>query len=150
MKLATFVRYSLKNRNPHIPLLHCTTKLHKDPPDKMKPISSNIDAPCELIAKWLVREFSKLTPPKSFSVKNGAEFVKRMEDVRVGRNEILVSYDVETLYPSIPVDESIVLLRQWLISCKVPEPHIAIYVDLAVLCMNQNYFVFRGVMCKQR
>lgn len=53
-KLAKSVRYTLKNRNPHIPLLHCTTKLHKDPPDKMRPISSNIDAPCERIAKWLV------------------------------------------------------------------------------------------------
>lgn len=68
-KLGETVRYTLKNRNPHIPLLHCTTKLHKEPPDKMRPISSNIDVPCERIAKWLVKEFGNVAPPKSFSVK---------------------------------------------------------------------------------
>lgn len=70
--------------------------------------------------------------------------------MRVGRNEIMVSYDVESLYPSIPVDESVVLLRNWLKSCGLPTPYIDMYVDLTELCMNQNYFVFRGKICKQR
>ncbi len=149
-KLTKSVRYTLKNRNPHVPILYCTTKLHKVPPDKMRPISSNIDAPCERIAKWLVCEFSKFPQPKSFSVKNGIEFVDRLKNVKVGRNEIMVSYDVESLYPSIPVDESVVLVRRWLKSCKVPEPYINMYFDLTELCMNQNYFLFRNKIYKQR
>lgn len=61
-KLAKIVRFKLKNRNPHVPRLHCTTKLHKIPPNKMRPIFSNIEAPCERIAKWLVKQFSLLKP----------------------------------------------------------------------------------------
>lgn len=48
------VRWTLKVKNPHIPRFHGYTKIHKDPPDKTRPIASNIDAPCENIAKWLV------------------------------------------------------------------------------------------------
>lgn len=126
--MAETVTYCLKNRNPHTPTLHCATKLHKVPPDKMRPISSNIDAPCERIAKWLVKEFSKLTPPESFSVKNGADFVSKMKNVKLRRNEIMVSYDVDS------VEESLVLLRKWLKSQGTAEPYIDMYMDLTKMC----------------
>lgn len=89
----------------------------------MRHISANIDAPCERIAKQLVKEFKKLTP-KNLSVKNGVEFVNKLKNVKIDRNEIMASYDVDSLYPSIPVDKSKILLRNWLKLCKVAEPQI--------------------------
>lgn len=149
-KLAQSVRFQLKNRNPHIPRLHCTTKLHKIPPDKMRPISSNIDAPCEMIAKWLVQQFSKLKPPKSLAVKNGNDFIKQMNGVKIFENEIMVSYDVESLYPNVPVDEAIVILRNWLETNGVLSQYVEMYVELTKLCMDQNYFMFRNKFYKQK
>lgn len=143
-KLAGTIRHKLKSRNPHIPLLHCATKLHKVPPDKIRPISSNINASCERIAKWLVKQLHKFTAPNSYSVENSIEFVQKIQNVKVRQNEVMVSYDVESLYPSIPVEETLNLLEEWLTANGVLETHVHMYTDLARLCMEQNYFLFRN------
>lgn len=149
-KLAETVRYKLRNRNPHVPRLHCTTKLHKIPPDKMRPISSNIEAPCERIGKWLVKQFRKIKPPESLAVQNGIDFISKMNGVTIGNDEIMTSFDVESLYPNVPVDESIILLEDWLKENGLTDPYINMYTELTKLCMDQNCFQFRDKFYKQK
>jgi hypothetical protein len=116
----------------------------------MRPVSSNIDAPCERVAKWLVVEFSRLEPPKSLSVKNSIEFVERLEGVKVRRNEEMASIDVTSLFPSIPIKKTMLLLRNWLVSLNMHVEYVDMYVDLTQLCMNQNQFQFRDKFYRQR
>ena len=40
-------------------------------------------------------------------VKNSRELKEKIKDWRIERNEILGSYDVEKLYPSIPIKEAL-------------------------------------------
>ena len=80
----------------------------------MRPINSNRSAPTENLAKWLVSIFEKLNPPEGLSVKNTVEFVDKVKDTFIRPNDILASFDVESLYPSIPVGEALDLLRVWL------------------------------------
>lgn len=63
---------------------------------------SNIDTiPCY---EWLVSEVEKWPPIRNLSVKNSHDFADRIEDIRVDDNESIVSFDVSSLFPSIPVN----------------------------------------------
>lgn len=62
----------------------------------------------------------------------------------------MASYDVESLYPSVPVDEAMVILRNWLVTNGLTLPYVEMYVELTRLCMDQNYFIFRDNFYKQK
>lgn len=101
-------------------------------------MSSNVEAPCERIAKWLVGEFNQLEPPNSLSVQNSVEFVNRLKNVEVRRNEQMGSYDLSSLLLSIPVKKCMVLVRKWLVSLKIAAPYVDMYVDLTQLCTRTS------------
>ena len=44
-------------------------------------------------------------------MKNARELKEKIKDWRIERNEILVSYDVEKLYPSIPIRKALDLVE---------------------------------------
>lgn len=65
------------------------------------------------------------------------------------RGEVLVSFDVVSLFPNVPVDEALESLRRHLERHRVPLNHIEAYLTIAQVCMKQNYFTFRGKFYKQ-
>lgn len=95
----------LQVSNPKISKFYCLPKTHK-PGNQVRPICSNVAHPTEKIAKWLVKEFTRLGMPSGFSVKNSLEFVDRMNNVTVKRNEEIVSFDVKSLFPSVKILKS--------------------------------------------
>lgn len=133
--------------NPKLAKLYALPKIHK-PGKEMRPIVSNIDTPCYNLAKWLVREMKQLQPLDSLSVKNSFEFVEKTKDIIIEPNEIMVSFDVCSLFPSIPVDIALIELKKHLDKCGVPVDKKTIYCDVAKLCMEQSYFQFRGDIFK--
>lgn len=145
-----------KTSNPKIPRLYRLAKTHKmkdltnADEIKMRPVASNTDATTEKIAKKLVKEFKKLEPPEGKSVKNALEFVKAVKNVKVRRNETMGSYDVKSLYPSIPLKKTFVFLEMWLIKNNLPRKKIEAYMSLTKLCMEQNVFTFEGAVYIQR
>lgn len=142
-----------KVSNPTVPRLYALGKNHKplDPDGdmKMRPIASNINAPSENIAKKLSKIFNSMTPPKGKSVKNGTEFANLVHNMEIKRTEDMGSYDVTSLYPSIPIPKAMIFLRKWLKSNDVSNALIDAYTDLAQVCMNQNIFQFRNKFYKQ-
>lgn len=129
--------------NPTMPKLYGLPKIHKIG-NKMRPIVSNINAPCYSIAKWLVAEFKKLKPIESLSVKNSFEFVERMKDVQVNRDEIMVSFDVESLFPSIPIEQALIAMEEHLLELNIEENKRTGIITTARSCMKQNFFQFRN------
>jgi hypothetical protein len=55
-----------------------------------------------------------MRPPEELYVKNTFEFVDKINDVHIMPYEILISFDVEALFPSIPGDEALELFKKWL------------------------------------
>jgi len=137
---------SLIVSNPTLSKLYALPKTHK-PGNKMRPIVSNINAPTYKIAKWLVKELKEVPNIKSMSVKNSFEFVDKIKDLRIESDETLVSFDVCSLFPSIPVEKAINVLERHL-QKEVGGEKSAIYIEAAKLCMKQNYFQFREKVYK--
>ena len=136
-------RLKLTTSNPTLPKLYCLPKIHKTG-TPMRPIVSGIGSPTYLLSKWLVREFNRFPPPPSFSVKNTADFISSIQNYKLQKDEYLVSFDVSSLFPSIPIPETMDLLEDWLISNDEPEHVVREYLILTRLCMNQNAFQFNN------
>lgn len=55
----------------------------------------------------------------------------------------MVSFDVESLFPSIPVKKALAALNDHLTKFDVPIEKKSIYMKAAELCMNMNFFEYR-------
>jgi hypothetical protein len=54
------------------------------------------------MSKWLTNKLKDLPDPPGLFVKNTQEFVEKVKDIQLAQDEVLVSFDVEALYPSVP------------------------------------------------
>lgn len=134
--------------NPKCPALYGLPKIHK-PGNAMRPIVSNINSPSEKVAKWLVAEFKKLCQPPSFSVKNSIEFTNKVSDIQLEADEVMVSFDVTALFPSVPLQETFTYLENWLVTTDTQDQQKEMYLQLTKLCMRHSYFTFRQKYYKQ-
>lgn len=83
-------------------------------------------------------------------MRNALEFVDMVKNAKVKRNEAMGSYDVKSMYPSIPLKETFVFLKLWLMKNNLSQRKIEAYMKLTELCMEQNVFVFDGVAYIQK
>ena len=61
------------------------------------------------LAKHLSSILGPLVGNSTYHIRNSADFVQSIKDLRLTRNEIMVSFDVESLFTSVPADEVIKL-----------------------------------------
>ena len=143
----------LKVSNPTLPRIKALPKVHK-PGLETREIISAIDAPTYKISKWLVKEFKEMPKPfSSRSVNNTQQFTQQLLEIgQPAEDEIMVSFDVKALFPSVPVRRAIGMLRDWLgtqyegTKWKQMVNH---YANLVKCCMDNSYFVFRGCFYRQ-
>lgn len=110
---------------------------------------SNINSPSYNIAQWLLKELNKVSPPKGLYIKNSLELVDTLKNITLDDDDILVSFDVINLFPSIPIDKSISAMDEWLsqnnLNCDLKN----LYIETTKLCMNHSFFQFNNVYYKQ-
>lgn len=135
--------YEFRNPNPIIPKIHALPKIHKTG-NKMRPIVPKNNSPTELIAKFLVKQFNDLSQPAGFSIRNNSEFLDEVKNEEIYEDECLVSFDVCSLFPSVPIQITLQLLEDWLMRCEVEMDKIELFVELTEFCLSENYFQFGG------
>ena len=90
-------------------------KIHKtDVP--LRGVVSFIGSPYENISKALVPILRSLQGRTNHYVKNSRQLKEQVKEWMVQRDVILTSYDVEALYPSIPIDKALDLIENLLMS----------------------------------
>lgn len=142
------LEYRFHVTNPKVSKLYALPKIHK-PGNKMRPIASNICTPTENMAKWLLNELNQIPPPPGCSIQNSKELVEKLKNIILKPDEILVSFDVTALFPSIPINLAIQYMEEHLLRNRISQPKIQSYMKAAKTCMDQNYIQFRGKYYKQ-
>lgn len=143
----------LKATNPILPRIKGLPKIHK-PGNEMREIVSAEGSPTHRLAKWLLQQFQGLGQQSgTTAVKNTKNFTQHLQSMeQLDADEIMVSFDVKALFPSIPVKEAISILEDWL-KQQLPGPLGGVrtkqYIKLTKLCMEENFFTFRGKYFKQ-
>ena len=75
----------------------------------------NKNSPTYNLSKFLSRVLSSLLK-NNYSVRNSREFVECIKNYSVEENECLVSFDVVSLFTSVPVDKALALVLELLAS----------------------------------
>lgn len=134
--------FKYKVMNPMSPTLYGLPKIHKEN-TPLRPIVSYINAPsyklCKFTNKLLV---SSVDCYSKFSVKNSLEFIEKTKTLQLPNNPTFVSFDVSSLFTSIPINELKIILNE-----KVSNSNLSIHqktelLEILDLCVNQSYFQF--------
>ena len=139
------IYHQIKPVKTQIPRLKGRPKIHK----KNYPLREIVDSK-DSVTKGVDKHLSKIFKPyaeeNEYRIKNSQEFVELIKNKNIEDDEIMVSYDVVALYPSIPQDEAIQVIYDKLINdenlkekTKMTPDEI---IQLFKICVERTYFVF--------
>jgi hypothetical protein len=121
------------------PRLYGLPKIHKEGVP-LRPIVSNIGAPTYQLSKDLAGLLSQLTGNSAHHVRNSFQFVQILESLRVRPDDVMVSFDVVSLFTNVPIMDSLELL-----SHHFEEDILALFKHVLI----STYFCFDGQFYKQ-
>ena len=137
--------------------LHCSNstpasfyglpKIHK-PERPLRPITSSIGSPTYAVSKHLVSILSPLRRNR-FSVKNSSEFAQKIQQHTVASNEIMVSFDVKSLFTSIPVDLALTIVNERLQKDQDLAERTNMSTSNIMRLLDHNYFKRNNIHYKQ-
>ncbi len=124
----------LIERNPIAPRIYGVPKIHKEGVP-LRPIVNTIGGPTYLLAKFLALKLKPLVGHTESFVKDSASFIMDLKDIRLDPEEILVSFDVVSLYTCIPIKEAMEVIN------RLTDPDTAHLVEV---CLTSTFFCFEG------
>ena len=103
------------------------------------------------------KELSKILKPlvgrSPYHVMNNLDFIESIRGIQLQPEECMVSYDVEALFTSVPVESAISIIKKHLEEDKGLHQRTAMTVNqiscLLEFCLNTTYFIFQGKMYEQ-
>ena len=134
------------------PKLYGTPKIHKkDYP--LRPIVSSIGSISYKAARAVADILSPLVGKTIHHVQNSKDFVKKLEKVEIPPGRKMVSYDVSALFTSIPIPETIEIIKERLESDNTLTTRTPLSIDrvlsLLTFCLNTTYFKYDDVFYQQ-
>ena len=137
----------------NIPKFYGLPKIHKkDVP--LRPIVSSIGSVMYDTAKFLAKIMKPLVGLNSHHIVNSEDFVNKIAELEVPPGQKLVSYDVSSLFTSIPINEAIPVVRAKLESdqslqdrCPLDIAQLSVLLEM---CLSGTYFTFQGEFYKQK
>ena len=134
------------------PKFYGLPKIHKgDIP--LRPIVSSRGSISYEVAKELSRILRPLAGKSPHHIKNTGDFVQQVRGIRLQPTECITSYDVSTLFTSVPIESAITIIRNKLEMD--PELHLRTTMEvehitsLLEFCLKTTYFQFQGRFYEQ-
>ncbi|UYV70929.1 hypothetical protein LAZ67_8001139 [Cordylochernes scorpioides] len=149
-KLDNKVVEKIRASKRDLPIFYGLPKIHK-PNNPLRPIVSYTGSPIYPLAKYLstiISPFQKFLP---HTVQNATSMVEVMQGIAIPQNYHMVSFDVESLYTSIPHKEAISEISK----CMDTNPQLNLTIskealeDLLELCLSFSYFSYKNQYYKQ-
>jgi len=116
------------------PRIYGAPKVHKEG-NPLRPIVNTIGSPTYLLAQYLARKLSLLVGNTSSYIKDSESFVQWTKDLKMKDEDLMVSFDVVSLYTMIPLDEAIDVMES------ITDSEI---VELLKTFLKSYYFSFKG------
>jgi len=122
-----------------MPRIYGIPKIHKEGAP-LRPIINTIGDPTYLLAKFVALKLKPLVGPTSSFVKDSASFIEELKDIKLDSRDILVSFDVVSLYTCIPINEAMDVIYF------LTDPDTARLVEI---CLTSTFFIFEGEFFEQ-
>ncbi|XP_075167963.1 uncharacterized protein LOC142240139 [Haematobia irritans] len=133
------------------PRIYGLPKIHKqDYP--LRPICSSINSPSSNLCKHLTTILNRLTENSKYNVKNSMQFKSKIEDIKIDEDETMVSFDVVSLFPSIPVELALKIIEEkWHLLEKITKIPKNLFFKILRFCIIDNrYFRYKTSFYQQR
>ena len=110
---------------------------------------SSVGSPTYALAKEIARFFSPLAGASKSYVKNSEHLVVKIENTALNSCDLLVSFDVKSLFTSVPINEEMSEVATLLLANSSLEDRTtmspATICRLTELCLHATYFEFQEV-----
>ena len=120
-------------------------KIHK-PEVPLRPIVSCIGAPSYKLSRYITSLISPLAGQTDSHVRNSKHFVEMMSGLSVEEDEILVSFDMSTLFTNVPIDEAVRVIHDRLRNDETLCDRTTLSPDrvaeLLEVCLRSTYFCY--------
>ena len=152
-KLPLRVYDRLRPSGPQPPRIYGLPKIHK-PDVPLRPIVSCINSPTYRLSQHISTLIPPLAGHTETAVKNSAALVEELSHERVTQDELLVSFDVSSLFTNVPVPEAVEVIREML----KRDPKLSerttldadTIADLLSLCLKSTYFRYNSCYYEQK
>lgn len=133
------------NMNPSAPILKAYPKIHK-PNMAIRPIINFRTAPSyrltHFLQKYLKTNYKFIN---SKSTESSVALANKLKDVKLNSSQRLLSLDVNNMFPSIPIEDTITLINNNLTNNNnITDTECKEIIILLRLALKQNYCKFNG------
>ena len=151
--LSEAVYKKIRPRHKQPPRIYGLSKIHKaDVP--LRPIVSCINTFAYDLSAYLAYILSPLTGNSEFTVTNSAHFVSTINSETILGNEIMVSFDVESLFTNVPIDAAVQATLQKLENDPTLADRTTLtpaqIADLLSFVLRSTYFQYNGSIYEQQ
>ena len=134
------------------PAIRGSIKHHKQG-NPVRPIVSSIGSALYNTSKFLTDILSPLQNCNGFSVPNSAKFVEEMSNVDIQDDEVMLSFDVVSLFTAIPVDKACDYINNKLLKDDTLSSRTSLdsteIISLLDFVLSNNYFIYEDKIYKQ-
>jgi hypothetical protein len=123
--------------------LYGMPKIHK-PDVPLRPTVSSIGSPCYALAGFLHKILRPLAGNIPSDVKNSDHFVELLKFISLQHTDILVSFDVVSLFTDVSVDEALQVIEVRLLTehtmAELSPLQVEAIMKLLEICLRTTYF----------
>ncbi|GJQ83926.1 hypothetical protein Trydic_g8666 [Trypoxylus dichotomus] len=109
-----------------------------------RPIVNTCGSPTYELAKYVAKQLAQYCGNTKSFVKNSEHFIEILQH-KITNEDLLVSFDVESLFTNVPVEQTLEIVKQQLI----PKGLQPVLNNLARLCLTKTYFLWNGEFYEQ-
>ena len=138
----------LTTYNSVAPKIYGLPKTHKANVP-LRPITSFVGSPTYKTSKYISQILRNIRN-ESYNIKNSYQFVDEIKEIKLQKNHMLISFDVVSLFTSIPVDLAMKCITdRWEDIAPHTLMNIEDFKQVLLFCLSSSYCEFKGKTYQQ-